>query len=323
MRLCFNMSTEISYELIKNDFYYADYLGFKIVMLKSVGYINASKLCKKAGKKLKHCLELKDTQDLISSISQKIMWDSVSSFHPRSVCVEMHGIKGGENENIRGVYIHPLLIPYIANWISNGFGFVVSHIVDDLMGKRNKVNSIILEEKLQTVTKELMITLSNMMLLQRNNETLVREKKVLTTVYLGYKRMLEDSSKSFSNFFTVLNSTTDMLKSTSESLAKTRKRLHSSSEENGFALVLKNCCVEALPYYVIRCRNENMVPSLKRIQSKYPNSRVSFTTDYVLNGNNLFHKLKEIPNAKSHLNHYDPGCSEEEICGLLYRMCNE
>jgi hypothetical protein len=50
VRLCFNMSTEISYELIKNDFYYADYLGFKIVMLKSVGYINASKLCKKAGK---------------------------------------------------------------------------------------------------------------------------------------------------------------------------------------------------------------------------------------------------------------------------------
>jgi hypothetical protein len=181
--------------------------------------------------------------------------------------------------------------------------------------------NVLLEEKLENISNELLICQSNLIILERKNTTLENKNKILNEVCNGYKDMMQSSQRNFSNFFEVFHSTVDMLKSTTESLVKTRKRLHSCSSENGFALLLKNNCVEAYPYYSIRCRNENMEPALKRFKSKYPDARMVFSSNCAPNGMNVYNMLKDIPNAKFRRNHYDVPCSEEEMCTMLNDMC--
>ena len=317
------MSTEIRYELIKDEFWYVDYLGFKIVMIRNIGYINGTKLCEKGGKKIKDWLNNSNNQDLIMYFNKKINGSFTSLVKCRSVCMEMFSRKGDPNEEIRGTYIHPLLITFIADWISSGFGFVVNHIFDDLNKDLEQKKNLNLEEKLESVTRELMISLSNFKILERTNIKLLNENETLTAILTGYKEMVGDSRHQLDNLLPSFHSTIDLLKSTTESLNKSRKRLHSSSSENGFALLLKNCCVEPLPYYIIKCRNERMEPTVKRLKRKYPNAQVVFSTDYVPSGTQFYRHMKELPGDKSHLNHYDPACSEQEICALLKDKCSK
>jgi KilA-N domain len=169
VRLFLNMSTEIRYELIKDEFWYADYLGFKIVMIRNIGYINGTKLCEKGGKKIKDWLNNSNNQDLIMYFNKNINGSFTSLVKCRSVCMEMFSRKGDPNEEIRGTYIHPLLITFIADWISNGFGYIVNHIVDDLNKDLEQKKNLNLEEKLESVTRELMVSLSNFKILERTN----------------------------------------------------------------------------------------------------------------------------------------------------------
>src|SRR5438477_8820944 len=59
------MISDICYEQIKDDFWYASYLGLKVVMMKSNGYINANKLCSDGGKALKHWLDNKHSKEML------------------------------------------------------------------------------------------------------------------------------------------------------------------------------------------------------------------------------------------------------------------
>lgn len=43
---------EIIYESINNDYGYGKYLSMKVIIMKSNGYINTSKICREYGKEL-------------------------------------------------------------------------------------------------------------------------------------------------------------------------------------------------------------------------------------------------------------------------------
>ena len=159
------------------------------------------------------------------------------------------------------------------------------------------------------------------MIANREIKKISHENKVLGEVCEGYKGMVQHSHNHIDILFGGWNMTTDLLKTTATSLVNSRKRLQEWSEQNGFAIMIKNCPVEQLPYYAIRCRNENMEPALKKFKSRYPDSREVFGTQLVPNGVNLFHKLKELPNAKFHQNHYNLPCSEGELREKLITMC--
>jgi hypothetical protein len=164
---------------------------------------------------------------------------------------------------------------------------------------------------------------SELKLLQASNEItrLNHRNNLLTEASDCYKGMAHTEQERVKTMLGGWQATTDLLKTTATSLVKSRKRMHTWSEQNGFAIMIKNCCVEPLPYYTIRCRNENMEPAMKRFKSRYPNSRQVFATGYVPNGINLFHQLKQLPGAQHHLNHYDLPCSEEELRTILHDMC--
>jgi Protein of unknown function (DUF3627) len=87
--------------------------------------------------------------------------------------------------------------------------------------------------------------------------------------------------------------------------------------------VLKNCRVEPLPYYTVKCYTWNLKSAMKRVRAKYPDSRVAFSTNYIPDGVNLTKQLKAISDSKFHYNHFDVPWSEERICLMLEEMCND
>ena len=63
---------DICYEQIKGDYWYASYLGVKVVMDKSTGYINATRLCADGGKIYKNWLRNKHNQGMLEYYLMKL-----------------------------------------------------------------------------------------------------------------------------------------------------------------------------------------------------------------------------------------------------------
>ena len=64
--------SEICYEQIKDDYWYADYLGFKVVMMKSNCYINATKLCNDGAKRFEHWIDNKHSKGMLNFYQKKL-----------------------------------------------------------------------------------------------------------------------------------------------------------------------------------------------------------------------------------------------------------
>jgi hypothetical protein len=89
--------------------------------MKENGYINATKLCKKANKEFKNWYKAGYAKKIINNLKLKL-----NTSNP----VIMQNKILGVNE-IRGTYVHPLLISNIANWISPDFALEMSIWVDE------------------------------------------------------------------------------------------------------------------------------------------------------------------------------------------------
>src|SRR5277367_3871765 len=56
----------ICFEHIKDDFWYGAYGEFRVVMMKTNGWVNASKMCKDGGKLFKNWTRLEGAKELIA-----------------------------------------------------------------------------------------------------------------------------------------------------------------------------------------------------------------------------------------------------------------
>ena len=87
-------------------------------------YINATKLCKEYSKEISNWKQNKHNQELINEVEIEIF--SIHGYprieNNKSIII----IKGGNNQLICGTYVHELLIPRIASWISSKFAIKIS-----------------------------------------------------------------------------------------------------------------------------------------------------------------------------------------------------
>ena len=122
------MLSELAYEQIEGNFWYAEYGLFRVVMMKDIGYINASEMCSSNGKEYSDWAH--ENQDLINAL--RSMMDNEHDTSPTSIFVEP-----GDTPNkklISGTYCHPDLIPHIACWASGSFALVFNRIVNNYFG---------------------------------------------------------------------------------------------------------------------------------------------------------------------------------------------
>ena len=99
-----------------NDFYFATYADFNsVIMMRPYGYINVTRLCADNGKNFEKLSKLENSKALVAELEKK---------HDVHV---LNAIKTGTTQS-EGVYAHPLLLPFIANWILPSFAFKKSEV---------------------------------------------------------------------------------------------------------------------------------------------------------------------------------------------------
>ena len=116
------MFGDICYQQIHDDYCFASYSDLNVIMHKTSGWINATKLCRDGGKLVKNWLRLEHTKKLINVIQNEHLPNSnnLSSAHIRADACKTVLLNRDTNIGmlLSGTYIHPDLIPSLAGWIN-------------------------------------------------------------------------------------------------------------------------------------------------------------------------------------------------------------
>ncbi|KAA6376457.1 MAG: hypothetical protein EZS28_028017 [Streblomastix strix] len=102
------------------------YNGLNILMRKSDGYVNASKLCDQHHKPFRHLLKNQFWHSYLDEETQELESGGIPP-HPL-----MYEINKGFENKFKGYYIHPHLINYVAIWISPRYAVIVRKIMDKI-----------------------------------------------------------------------------------------------------------------------------------------------------------------------------------------------
>jgi KilA-N domain len=133
------MLSDITFEQIRDNYWYGVYGEFRVVMDKNTGFINASKMCKDGGKNVYDWSRLKSTHEVILALDDMLglenrhgssqNLDLTLQYYPTEnsrlgnfTIKKIKTCKKTEIDRIiAGIYIHPDLIPDVAGWISTIF----------------------------------------------------------------------------------------------------------------------------------------------------------------------------------------------------------
>lgn len=150
---------EIVFENVNDEYGWGMYGDFKVLIHKETGYINAPKLCAQGGKRFENWLKNERSKELIEVIGRHAYSNSTE----RNENVQPTFEPSGVPNELRGTYIHPLLVPHVAGWVSPQFAVAVSYIVNNHIVRKYKdavrEKEIALQQKDATIEeKECKIT---------------------------------------------------------------------------------------------------------------------------------------------------------------------
>src|SRR5277367_1540403 len=163
----------ICFEHIKDDYWYGAYGEFRVVMMKTNGWVNASKMCKDGGKDMYYWTRLQSTKQLLAAYDRLKASENTTDIKTEdgNTCGDREpGIPGhGSNtlkivvENnfseagrlIRGTYCPADLIPSIAGWISPEFQLKANRIINHYLTCEYKTKLALTEAKLEIIGADL------------------------------------------------------------------------------------------------------------------------------------------------------------------------
>ena len=136
------------YEHIKDTFYYGLFGDFRLVIDKSTGFFNATKLCDQGGKNLFHWKRLEKSKRMVEYYQRSCRSDLSGSF--------LYEVKLQNNDNlnkqITGTYVPQELILEIASWVSIEFYDKCNKIIlNYFVNEFKKMNKSALEEKIKQI----------------------------------------------------------------------------------------------------------------------------------------------------------------------------
>ena len=115
----------IQTEIIDDRFCFAQYLSFKVIMMRTNGYVNATTLVKTfsdAKKQYRFWLQNASTKTLIARFVES---SSISQWHIK--------VTGGVNLQTRGSYVHPLLISSLMSWLSPSHALLINILTNRIV----------------------------------------------------------------------------------------------------------------------------------------------------------------------------------------------
>jgi hypothetical protein len=148
MELC-----DICFENIKDTFYYGLFGDFKLVIDKSTGYFNATKLCERGGKNFFDWKRLEKSKSMVEYYQKSWPGNSQASF--------LYQVKLQNNDRlnkrITGTYVPKELILDIASWVSIEFYDKCNRIVVDYFVEETRRKIEHLQIELQAKETELQV----------------------------------------------------------------------------------------------------------------------------------------------------------------------
>jgi hypothetical protein len=302
---------QIIFDHIDDKYAYGKYGEFTVIMMTSNRYINATKLCKEYGKELKNWIRNDNSKELIEEVNKKISVAHIRSIENNKPFII---IKGGNNQEVCGTYVHELLIPHIASWISPVFGIKVSEIVNSfliteyknslkekniqLKDKDDKINT--LEEKLDKI-------------LRTNNESLARNYNMEKQLEINQAKLdktfdrlvgaheeIRDIKDKLDNTEGELQTVNDKLDNTTEELDVIKDKLDIATDDRvvktkskttlEYLIVLKTTDItEKYKYYIIRCQKRSIKQRLEEKSNYTEIKRIECCP----NSTNLYNRIKE------------------------------
>lgn len=95
------------------------YGDFHVIIMTSNKYVNATKLCVMGGKRYGNWSASISAKTLIKKLEKKI--------GEKATIEELHS----RDNELRGTYVHPDLVPIVASWVSDDFALYISKIINE------------------------------------------------------------------------------------------------------------------------------------------------------------------------------------------------
>jgi hypothetical protein len=296
---------------IDEEYAYGKYGDFNVMIRKSDGYINATKLCKNAGKRMSNWYSNLANRKLIQEILD-LGLDKITTHL-------MYTITTGKLLT-RGTYVHPDLILAIALWCSTEYYIKVSTIMKEYhMDEMRKSN-----EDLIADNKEKACKIDHMIAMMKKAEAKQkkREKEHAKEKAIRDKQIAEllansadilDNNKGLKkNIKKVSKQNISIKKDTRKIAAKLDiacddRVMPATIKEENYVIIIKNNDpaeldddseedseeeVEHYPYYCMRVQHKSRNAALKKRQVKYPDYEIIAELSGVPNAIRLWNNVK-------------------------------
>ena len=286
------------YEHIKDTFYYGLFGDFRLVIDKSTGFFNATKLCDQGGKNLFNWKRLEKSKRMIEYYQRSCPSDLKGSF--------LYEVKLQNNDNlnkqITGTYVPQELILEIASWVSIEFYDKCNKIIlNYFVNEFKKMNKSALEEKIKQV-EELEEQMKKLTL---KHEEVVAVKDDKIDQLLNYVRSLgislehvKDQNDELLDRNKGLKHDIKQVKTKLNIAVEDRAPLPENKAKQERFVLLKRNDDEYYPYYTIRAQDDYTKRKLKFERQHFPNLEILL--DFACNPNSktLYTRIKESLKAK-------------------------
>ena len=296
------------YEHIKDTFYYGLFGDFRLVVDKSTGFFNATKLCDQGGKKqFRQWKILEKSKKMIEYYQRTRRQNPDGGF-----LYEVHGDNSDpKSRQITGTYVPQELILEISSWVSIEFydkcnKIIINYFVNEF----KKMNKSTLEEKIKRVEEQM-----KKLTLEHEEVVTVKDDKIDELKQLILKQDQEKDRQ----YMRSLGISLEHVKDQNDELLDRNKGLkhdikqvktklgiavedraplpENKAKQERFVLLKRNDD-EYYPYYTIRAQDDYTKRKLKFERQHFPNLEILL--DFACNPNSktLYTRIKESLKAK-------------------------
>jgi len=316
--------TNLAYETINEKYSKAQYGEFNVIMDMTNGYINATKLCVDGGKHMKAWLRNDNNKELIKSF-EEIMKSSAQ------ICAELLINNMAGSYDLRGTYVHPLLIPHIASWVSPSFAYKVSKIVSEFLvrEKDDEIRRLTgdkcrLEQKFDDAEKRREESDKRREESEKRAEKMLQDMKDQndkTHDKLDYtKYILHDTNVKLDDVHKKLDKADYAIEELQNTVDVVNTRIEIVIEEvvnpskrvevrEQFVIMKLNDVNSNYGFKVICCQNVNLDKARRNILSEHPQATLFREIKPSPNSKNFLHNIKDLygsgdtPQVKVHYNY--------------------
>jgi hypothetical protein len=316
------MLSHVAFEQIRDNYWFGGYGPFKVVIDKSNGYINATKLCSAGGKEYKEWSRLKGSHQLIETLKNNMVLDSIHGAFGSSLqdqgeqicspsalpCILLNSGSSDEvSRLISGTYCHPDLIPHIACWVSPTFAIQVSRII----------NYYLVEDYQYRLQQSELAATELLQSLEASHEVTTTTQLALEAAQVENTRLQDEVNTNT----TLINIKQEVMENLQDAVCEKIRERQVWSSTHAFTLLKLHDEKARHPFYIIRCQGRRMSGAISKLRRKFTSAEVVYQQRKVPNAINLYSRLKEQKLVEHTHNFCSPTCSQQQLLYHLNSLC--